>query len=123
MRLLLCAIVLSELSLRHGFEKTSEYVKTSRKAVKLTNEDFQSTVFNKSRYVFVYFFSSSCSDCEDYSEDMDELADHMRPRYNIIIASAETEWFWWHMMVVLHKGKCGGTGIRLCCFLQQHGLP
>ena len=91
MRLLLCAFVLSQLSLRHGFEKTSEYVKTSRKAVKLSNEDFHSTVFNKSRYVFVYFFSSSCSDCEDYSDDMDELADHMRARYNIIIASADVD--------------------------------
>ena len=91
MRLLLCAFVLSELSLRYGFGKTSEYVRTAKKAVKFTNEDFHSTVFNKSRYVFVYFFSSSCSDCEDYSDDMDELADHMRARYNIIIASADVD--------------------------------
>ena len=87
----MCAFVLSQLSLRYGFGKTSEYVRTAKKAVKLTNEDFQSTVFNKSRYVFVYFFSSSCSDCEDYSDDMDDLADHMRARYNIIIASADID--------------------------------
>ena len=91
MRLLLCAFLLSQLSHQYGFEKTSEYVKTSRKAVNLSNEDFHSTVFNKSRYVFVYFFSSSCSDCEDYSDDMDELADHMRARYNTIIASADID--------------------------------
>ena len=91
MRLLLCAFVLSEVSPRYGFVKTSEYVRTAKKAVKLTNEDFHSTVFNKSRYVFVYFFFSSCSDCEDYSDDMDELADHMRARYNIIIASADVD--------------------------------
>lgn len=83
--------MISQISPCYGSVKTSEYVKTSTKAVNLNKDDFHSIVFNKSRYVFVYFFSSSCSECEDYSDVMDELSDHMRTRYNIIIASADTD--------------------------------
>ena len=91
MKFIFCAFVISNLSSQYGFVKTSEYVKTSTKAISLSKEDFHSIVFNKSRYVFVYFYSSSCSECEDYSDVMDDLGDHMRTRHNIIIASADID--------------------------------
>ena len=91
MNLIWCAFVISQLSPRYGSVKTSDYVKTSTKAVNLNKDDFLSIVFNKSRYVFVYFFSSSCSECEDYSDVMDDLSDHVRTRYNIIIALADID--------------------------------
>ena len=85
MRLIFCELVIIQLLNQNGF------VSPTTNAIRLTNADFQSTVFKRSRYVFVYFYSSNCSECEDSAGIMNELAELMRPRYNIIIATADID--------------------------------
>ena len=55
----------------------------------LDSDNFQEVALNKAKYVFVYFYSSSCVDCEDYSELMDQVAEIHKSRHNLIIAKAD----------------------------------
>ena len=57
----------------------------------LDSENFQEIAFNKSKYVFVYFYSSACEGCEDYSDVMDQVAEMHRSQRNLIIAKADVE--------------------------------
>ena len=65
---------------------------SSRSAVKILEADqFQEVVLDKSKYVFVYFYSSSCEDCEDYSAVMDQVADIQKSKHNLVIAKADVD--------------------------------
>ena len=55
----------------------------------MDSDNFQEVALNKAKYVFVYFYSSSCVDCEDYSELMDQVAEIHKSRHNLIIAKAD----------------------------------
>merc|ERR1712012_771297 len=57
----------------------------------LTSESFKSVALNRSKYVFVYFHSSNCVNCEDFSGVISDLADVMKNRHNIIIASVDVD--------------------------------
>ena len=62
----------------------------SRSEVKILDSDnFQEVALNKAKYVFVYFYSSTCLDCEDYSHLMDQLAEIHKSRRNLIFAKAD----------------------------------
>ena len=64
----------------------------SRSSVKILDSDnFQEIVLNKSKYVFVYFYSSSCGDCEDYSDVMDQISELYQSRHNLVIAKADVD--------------------------------
>ena len=55
----------------------------------LDSDNFQEVALNKAKYVFVYFYSSTCVDCQDYSHLMDQLAEIHKSRHNLIIAKAD----------------------------------
>ena len=57
----------------------------------LTSESFKSVALNRSKYVFIYFHSSNCVNCEDFSGVISDLADVMKNRHNIIIASVDVD--------------------------------
>lgn len=59
------------------------------KAKILTSENFSATVFNRSKYVFVYFHSSKCEECQGLSQVIEDLAEEMKARHNIIIATVD----------------------------------
>ena len=62
----------------------------SRSEVKILDSDnFQEVALNKAKYVFVYFYSSTCVDCEDYSQLMNQLAEIHKSRVNLIFAKAD----------------------------------
>ena len=62
----------------------------SRSEVKILDSDnFQEVALNKAKYVFVYFYSSTCVDCEDYSHLMDQLSEIHKSRHNLIFAKAD----------------------------------
>ena len=65
---------------------------SSTSSVKILEADqFQNVVLDKSKYVFVYFYSSSCEDCEDYSDVMNQVADIHKSRHNLVIAKADVD--------------------------------
>ena len=55
----------------------------------LDSHNFQEVALNKGKYVFVYFYSSTCEDCEDYSHLLDQVAEIHKSRHNLIIAKAD----------------------------------
>ena len=55
----------------------------------LDSENFQEVALNKAKYVFVYFYSSTCEDCQDYSDLMDQVAELHQARHNLVIAKAD----------------------------------
>ena len=55
----------------------------------MDSDNFQEVALNKAKYVFVYFYSSTCLDCEDYSRLMDQVAEIHKQRHNLIIAKAD----------------------------------
>ena len=55
----------------------------------MDSDSFQEVALNKAKYVFVYFYSSTCVDCEDYSHLMDQLAEIHKSRRNLIFAKAD----------------------------------
>ena len=61
----------------------------SEKVQILDSDNFQEVALNKAKYVFVYFYSSTCVDCEDYSHLMDQLSEIHKSRHNLIFAKAD----------------------------------
>ena len=57
----------------------------------LNSDNFHSTIYNRSNYVFVYFYSAKCKTCEDYSKVFDDLAKHLNKRHNIIISKVNID--------------------------------
>ena len=57
----------------------------------LNADNFHSTIYNRSNYVFVYFYSAKCKTCEDYSKVFDDLAKHLNKRHNIIISKVNID--------------------------------
>ena len=55
----------------------------------MDSDNFQEVALNKAKYVFVYFYSSTCVDCEDYSQLMNQLAEIHKSRVNLIFAKAD----------------------------------
>ena len=55
----------------------------------MDSDSFQEVALNKAKYVFVYFYSSTCVDCEDYSHLMDQLSEIHKSRHNLIFAKAD----------------------------------
>ena len=69
----------------------SESVEQTKTAEILHSDNFHSTIYNRSNYVFVYFYSGKCKSCEDFSKVFDELAEYWKKRHNIIIAKVNTD--------------------------------
>jgi len=58
-----------------------------RELKELVGSTFEQVALNKARYVFVYFYSATCgAPCEELEPAIEQLAENMKKRHNIIIA-------------------------------------
>ena len=58
-----------------------------RELKELVGSTFAQVAMNKARYVFVYFYAPSCGEpCEKLSPVIEQLAEKMKKRHNVVIA-------------------------------------